>query len=101
MGITAVSWVEILAWADRFFSIEEVEWVKSPTNRWMPIVTKQPTLLDYEIHILKFMSQEYSAEYAQASDKMRKCPIEIEVDNIEVALRESTALGDALFAAFG
>ena len=99
MGVGALTWSELTVWADRFFSETYVEWVKSPTRRWMPITVKQYTLLDYELHIIKFLSQEYASEYSQ-NDPKRPCPKEIDVGQVD-GVAESTAMGNAFISMFG
>lgn len=100
MGVGALTWAELTCWADRFFSETYVEWVKSPTRRWMPIALKQHTLLDYELHIIKFLSQEYASEYSAASDPKRQCPKEIDIEQVD-GKAESVAMGNAFISLFG
>lgn len=100
MGLAPLTWQELTAWADRMFSEDVVEWVKSPTKRWMPIITKQHTLLDYELQIIRQLSQEYCSEYSQASSPSRPCPKELSVAEVD-SLANSTAMGNAFLEMFG
>lgn len=100
MGIAPLEWGQIIQWADRMFSEDVVEWVKSPTKRWMPVVTKQYTLLDYELQIIRQLSQEYCAEYSQASSPHRPCPKELSITEVD-ALANSVAIENAFIEMFG
>lgn len=98
-GLTPLAWSEVVSWSDKFYSEESLEWVQSPTKRWMPVVSKTSTLLDYELKIVRDLSQEYCSEYADTSSH-RECPKYVEADEVD-SLMESTAMGDALMSMFG
>lgn len=98
-GLTPLAWSEVVSWSDKFYSEDSTEWVQSPTKRWMPIVTKVCSLLDYELKIVRDLSQEYCSEYADTSLN-KECPKHIEAEEVD-SMMESTALGDALLSLFG
>ena len=98
-GLTPLAWAEVVLWSDKFYSEEYIEWVQSPTKRWMPIISKTSSLLDYELKIVRDLSQEYCSEYAD-TDPHRECPKHVEAEEVD-SLMESTALGDAFMSLFG
>lgn len=100
MGLAPLEWGQIIIWADRFYSDEEVEWVKSPSNRWMPILSHVRTLTDGELQIIRQLSQEYCSEYSQASDPQRECPKIVFVDEVD-GKSESARFGEAFKMMFG
>lgn len=103
MGIAPLTWAEITAWADRFFTEEVVQWVKSPTKRWVPILVKEQALKDYELQIIRMLSQEYSSEYSMGSEQDRACPKEIVIEDItkEDAEANSNEMAERLLEMFG
>ncbi len=78
-GMMPLPWSEITAWANRFFG---------------------DALEDYELHMIREMSQHYCWEYSEASEPSRPCPKEIILEEVD-AEAESKALGDALMSMFG
>jgi len=102
MGITAISWEEIKAWAELFFKEEYIEWVKSPTNRWMPVVMTHTTLSDWELQTIRFLSSEYCSEASENAPN-RPCPKEIILEDIskDEAYAESMRLKESLLEMFG
>ena len=97
-GITSIPWTELAAWRESFYTDSSTEWIKTPSNRWVPLVTKHSLLLDNEIETIRFMSSEYVSEYYD-KDPRRECPKEIDQAEVD-SLVESTALGDALSRMF-
>lgn len=102
MGLAPLTWQEIVAWSDRFFTEESVEWVQSPSRRWMPLLLYVPTLSDWELQTIRAMSQEYCAEASENSPS-RPCPKEVVIEHVskEDAYSESMKLKEALLEMFG
>jgi len=100
MGLSPLDWTQIVAWSERMYSSDTVEWVKSPTKRWMPVVTTQNTLMDYELQIIRQLSQEYCSEYSQASSPQRSCPKELSTEEFD-SLENSNAINNAFIELFG
>lgn len=121
-GIIPLSWSEIIAWANQFYSEEYIEWIplssepkkplplslygrpqaKEQPIKAVPIKVRQCTLLDYELKLIRKLSQEYAAEYAQASDKARVCPKDIYIEDVseEDARNNADAMEQALLDLF-
>lgn len=103
MGISALPWEVISKWAELFYSENIIEFVETPDKHYAPVIIKQLTLLDYELQIIRQLSQEYANEYSQASDKSRPCPKQVVVEEIskEDAFAESMRFKEALFGING
>lgn len=114
-GPTPLTWAEIKAWADQFHSEQYIEWVEParplrsdglPDERFrvkpIPLLAKQCTLTDWELQMIKRLSQEYVAEYFNNAVDA-PCPKEIYIEDLSVEekLDNSKALGDSLKAMFG
>lgn len=102
-GVTALTWGEIVTWADRFYSEHGTEYIEDNPGVFVPTEVHDCELQDYELKLIRQLSIEYAGEYAAASVPSRPCPKEIDLDALsdEVKLAESTALGDTLIALFG
>ena len=104
MGVAPLVWTEIIAWADRFYSEQYIQWVVQRIGKRKPvrtpIIIKQSTLEDYELEILMQLSREYCDEYHSATDPQRPCPKEIFLDEVD-GEAESNALGEGLKSLFG
>lgn len=108
-GLTSLSWQEIVAWANQFYKQPYVEFVEHPrhSNRhkrtYTPVVIDQCALLDWELQMIKKLSQEYAAEYSQASSPSRECPKVIFLDEVseDDALANANAMADAFKTMFG
>ncbi len=108
MGITSLEWCEIIKWANQFYSETYIEWVEHPRASkrhkqvFTPIPITQCILLDWELKVIKDLSQSYCAEYSEASDPSRECPIEIPVEISEDdAIANASAIADGFKALFG
>jgi len=108
MGVAPLLWSEVIAWADRFYTEQYVEWLDSVTKDGegnvisvtkVPHILKQNTLVDYELEIIMQLSREYCGEYHSASEPDAPCPKEIFLDEVD-ALAESTAFGEDFLAKF-
>lgn len=114
-GLAPLTWVEIDAWAKRFYTEQYVEWVEHPRpmrsdgmpdERYKvvttPILVTQCILTDWELQTIKRMSQEYVAEYSQ-TDPSRPCPKEIVVGDIteDDKLANANTVTTALKSLFG
>lgn len=114
-GPVAITWGEIDAWVRRFHTEQYVEWVERPRpsrvdglpdERYKPVVTpllaSQCTLLDWELQMIRKMSQEYVSEYFQ-TDPSRPCPKEIILDDIteDDKLANANSFEAALKSMFG
>lgn len=87
MGIDALDWTELVAWADRFYSETTIEFVKNPDrprDKPTPILLKYSTIPDEDLQIIRQMSQDYCSMSHEATDPNCPCPKEIE----EVVLSE-------------
>lgn len=102
-GITALSWNEIVTWANQFYSETVTEYIDDGCGVFIPQAIQECTLLDYELKLIRQLSLEYSSEYSAATVPSRPCPKEIDLDALseEVKLAESNALGQALLELFG
>jgi hypothetical protein len=97
-GILPLEWVQIIKWADKFYTEEYVEWLEHPRPdkrfRLMstPIVLKQWNILDCELILIRKLSQEYSAEYNAASESARPCPKLIDIEDVDEDVAAANAL---------
>lgn len=98
---SGLTWLEITSWANRFYSEECIEWVLSPNNRYVPINKTKCILMDYELILIKDISQTYAYELSCTSPT-RECPIVLKVeDNEEVLIKNADNMEAALIAMFG
>lgn len=108
-GILSLEWESITAWANHFYSENYVEWVEHPKQSkrhksvYTPLLLTQCTLLDSELQLIRKLSQEYCAEYSNASDPSWPCPKTIDREEIteDAAMANADALGEALKRMFG
>lgn len=108
-GLLPLEWTSIVAWANQFYSEDLVEWLEHPRDCkrhkrvYTPIVTRHCVLFDSELNLIRTLSQEYSSEYAAASDPARACPKEIFAEDIpeEVVEANSNAIMDNAKSLFG
>lgn len=104
MSTSTLTWVEIKAWADQFYSEDVIEWIEQPRLKWarktdlLPVKVRRCSLSDYELLAIRKLSQEYSYELS-CDDINRPCPLEIELEEVD-ALAESSALEAAMAAMF-
>lgn len=114
-GLAPLTWSEIDAWARRFHTEQYVEWIDHPRrltrggapdkrykNIQSPLLATQCTLLDWELQMIKRMSQEYVHEYSQ-TDPSRPCPKEIIFDDIteDAKLANANSFETAFKSMFG
>ena len=99
-GLVSLEWDEIISWADKFFSEEITEYVYQGDDQWRLETYKRHTLLDYELQLIKTLSQSYASEYSAGTDSSRPCPKEIVLDEDDAAA-ESIRMGQALMEMFG
>ena len=96
--ISPLSWEEIITWAKQMYAEDVLEWVEIPSKNkrksFHPVVTRQLILLDYELLLIRQLSQEYAWELSQ-DDPMRKCPTDAEMSE-----EDMIANGNAMEAAF-
>ena len=102
-GLVSLDWQEIIAWANHFHKEVVVEMIEHPRHslrhkrQYTPVVIERCSLVDWELEQIKKLSQEYSAEYSQASDPSRECPKPIFLDEVseEDALANANAMAEA------
>lgn len=114
-GPIPLTWVEIDAWANRFYSEQYIEWVEHPRplrsdglsdkrckTVTTPVAVTQCTLTDWELQMIKRMSQEYVSEYSQ-NDPSRPCPKEVVIDDLteDDKLANANAFESAFKSLFG
>jgi hypothetical protein len=114
-GLAPLTWAEIQAWAKQFYTEQYVEWVEPPRPlradgqpderfraRPIPLLATQCVLTDWELQMIKRMSQEYVAEYSQ-NDPSRPCPKEVILDDIteDDKLANANAFESAFKSLFG
>lgn len=114
-GPVPITWAEIKAWVEQFHSEQYVEWVEPrrplrldgiPDERYRhkptPLLVTQCTLTDWELQMIKTMSQEYVIELSNNSIDA-PCPKEIDIEEltVEEKLDNSKAMGASLKAMFG
>lgn len=114
-GPTSLTWAEIDAWARRFYTEQYIEWVEHPRptrtdgladERYKvvltPIRTDQCVISDWELQMIRKMSSEYVAQWAEKSP-YTPCPTEIDVEEMtEEAKRDnSDGVVKSLKAMFG
>lgn len=98
MGIDALDWSELIAWADKFYSETDIEWLKPPNrprDKPVPVVVKYCTLPDIDLQIIRQMSQEYCWMASEASDPRCMCPIEIDRD-VEISEDDAEVMAQSL-----
>lgn len=74
MGITELSWNEIVQWANQFYSLPIVTYIPVGDDQSVPVKSKECSLSTWELLTIKELSAAYAAEYSQASDKNRPAP---------------------------
>lgn len=96
-GLIPLEWDQIEAWSNMFYSETYVEWLEHPRQSkrhkvvHTPIPIRQCTLLDSELKLIRILSQEYSNEYAQASEPNRPCPKETIDEEVPEVVAEANA----------
>lgn len=113
-GLTPITWSEIRAWASQFYTEQYIEWVEHPRplrsdglpdERYKPIITPllatQCTLTDWELQMIKKMSQEYVSEYS-CNSPSRQCPKEVFEEDLteDDKLANANAIEDAFNVLF-
>lgn len=86
MGIGALDWDVLIAWAERFYSDSFIEWVKNPDNKRhkpIPLIIKYCTLPDIDLQIIRQMSQEYVWMSHEATLPNYPCPKEILTEEVD------------------
>lgn len=114
-GPVAITWGEIKDWAELFHSEQYVEWVVPPLparidglpderfrSKPIPLLAKQCTLTDWELQMIKRMSQEYVNEFANTAVDA-PCPKEVVIEDLaeEDKLANAKAMKDTLKSMFG
>lgn len=108
-GLTPLEWDQIIKWANQFFTESWIEMVEHPRHNpkhkrmYTAVPMTQCTLLDWELQLIRRLSQEYSSEYAQASSPNRECPKVVIAEDVseDEALANAKAIGDAFKLMFG
>lgn len=87
-GLISLEWPQIIAWADRFHRESHVEMIEHPRHSkrhkrtYTPVLVEKCTLLDWELEQIKMLSNEFVAEYSQASNPSRQCPTPIFIEDV-------------------
>lgn len=108
-GLVSLNWQEITAWANHFHKEIVVEWLEHPNQPedapliYTPVVMERCTLVDWELEQIKKLSQDYSAEYSQASQANRECPKPIFLDEVseDDAVKNAEAMAEAFKIMYG
>ncbi len=108
-GLLPLDWDVIITWANHFYQHSFVEWVEHPraSNRhkriYTPLMVTECTLMDWELELIRRLSQEYSSEYACASEPSRPCPKVIELDDVteDEKLANAKAIAEGFKLLFG
>lgn len=89
MGLSELSWSEIVQWANQFYSTPVMVYVPAGDDQFIPTPTKECSLSTWELLTIRELSAAYAAEYSQASDKNRPAPYtpvsEDEIDRVALA----------------
>lgn len=98
-GIVPLPWDEIIAWANKFHSETYIQWVEHPRHSkrhkvaYSPVVHTECTLLDFELELIRRLSQEYCSGYAAAYEDI-PCPKEVVLEDLsdEAKLENAEAM---------
>lgn len=114
-GLSPITWNEVDAWAKRFYTEQYVEWVEPPRplrldglpderhrKKPIPLLTTQCLLTDWELQMIRRMSQEYVAAYAN-TDPLAPCPREVILEDLTIddKLANANAFLSAAMSLFG